>query len=177
MTGQPVLVSERLEFWRPDRGDLADLFALTYDEETRRHLGKFVPTEMDAFNRLMRNAGCWALHGYGTFMLRLRGETRIIGNCGVFRSHRGFGKGLDDVPEAGWIIHRDHWGRGIASEAMQTALPWFDAVHGLQRIACMIEQGNTASERLAATLGFARYDSHDDESGTRLLLYERQPRA
>lgn len=174
MNTEPLLATDRLEFWQPAPRDLADLFALTLDDETRRFLGSFVPTEMDAFNRLHRNAGSWALHGYGTFMVRLRGQDRIIANCGVFRSHRGFGHGLEDVPEAGWIVHRDHWGQGIAREAMETALAWFDAVHGRQRIACMIEEGHGASDALAGKLGFVRYDRYQPEAGKALVLYERR---
>ena len=169
----PLLVTPRLELWQPALRDLADLFDLTRDEDTRRFLGSFVPSEMDAFNRLHRNAGSWALHGYGTFMVRLKGADRIIANCGVFRSHRGFGQGLDDVAEAGWIVHKDHWGQGIAREAMEAALGWFDATHGRQRIACMIEQGHAASDALAGKLGFVRYGLHQPEAGPALVLYER----
>lgn len=171
----PVVVTSRLELWQPRAGDLPDLFELTLAEETRRFLGSFVPTEMDAFNRLLRNAGSWALHGYGTFMVRLKGEGTIVGNCGVFRSHRGFGadQGLDNVPEAGWIVHKDHAGQGLAREAMEAALAWFDKTHGRQRIACMIEQGHAASEALAGKLGFVRYGLHQPESGAALVLYER----
>ncbi len=171
----PLLTTERLELWQPQTGDLADLFELTRAEETRRFLGSFVPTEMDAFARLARNAGSWTLWGYGTFMVRLRGQHRIVANCGVFRSHRGFGadQGLDNVPEAGWIIHHDLWGQGIAHEAMTAALSWFDQTHGRQRIACMIEQGHTASDALAGKLGFVRYGTHQPEGGAPLVLYQR----
>lgn len=173
----PVLTTARLELWQPRPGDLADLFDLTFAEETRRFLGQFVPTEMDSFARLLRNAGSWSLWGYGTFMVRLKGTDRIVANCGVFRSHRGFGadQGLDNVPEAGWIIHRDHWGQGIAREAMEAALTWFDAVHGPQRVACMIEQGHTASDQLAQRLGFVPYGRQENETGQPLILYERLP--
>ena len=171
----PVLSTARFELWQPELRDLADLFALTRDEETRRYLGSFVPSEMDAFNRLLRNAGSWALHGYGTFMVRPRGADRIIANCGVFRSHRGFGKGLDDVAEAGWIVHKDHWGQGVAREVMEAALDWFDGTHGRQRIACMIEQGHVASDALACKLGFVAYDRHEPEGGAPLVLYQRLP--
>lgn len=173
----PVLTTARLELWQPRPGDLADLFDLTFAEETRRFLGQFVPTEMDSFARLLRNAGSWSLWGYGTFMVRLKGTDRIVANCGVFRSHRGFGadQGLDNVPEAGWIIHRDHWGQGIAREAMEAALGWFDAVHGPQRVACMIEQGHTASDQLAQRLGFVPYGRQENETGQPLILYERLP--
>ena len=175
MTLSPMLTTDRLELWQPQIGDLADLFDLTLAEETRRFLGSFVPTEMDAFNRLHRNAGAWSLWGYGTFMVRLKGTRRIIANCGVFRSHRGFGaeQGLDNVPEAGWIVHREHWGQGIAREAMEASLAWFDQTHGRQRIACMIEEGHAASDKLARQLGFAEYGRHVPETGAALVLYQR----
>lgn len=175
MSDRPLLLTERLELWRPRADDLQGLFELTLDEETRRFLGSFVPTEMDAFNRLLRNAGGWALYGYGIFMVRLKGEDQIVGTCGVFRSHRGFGadRGLDNVAEAGWIVHKDHWGRGIAREAMEASLAWFDQAHGKQRIACMIEQGHAASDALAKKLGFVPYGQHETDDGTVLVLYER----
>ena len=172
---KPLLTTRRLELWQPRLGDEADLFELTRDDETRRFLGSFVPTAMDAFNRLHRNAGSWALHGYGTFMVRLQGQPQIVANCGLFRSHRGFGAaaGLDDVVEAGWIVHKDHWGTGIAREVMEAALAWFDQTHGKQRIACMIEQDHVASDALARKLGFVPYGQHQAEDGPVLVLYER----
>jgi RimJ/RimL family protein N-acetyltransferase len=175
MSPGPLLTTARLELWQPKVGDLGDLFDLTFAEETRRFLGSFVPSEMDAFARLLRNAGSWSLFGYGSFMVRLKGEGRIIANCGVFRSHRGFGagQGLDNVPEAGWIVHRDHWGQGIAREAMEAALAWFDRIHGAQRIACMIEEGHAASVALAGKLGFAEYGRQESEGAAALVLYQR----
>ena len=175
----PLLTTARLELWQPQVGDLADLFDLTLAEETRRFLGSFVPSEMDSFNRLLRNAGSWSFYGYGVFMVRLKGEGRIIASCGVFRSHRGFGaeQGLDNVPEAGWIVHHDHWGQGIAREAMQAVLAWFDATHGNQRIACMIDEGHVVSDRLAIALGFERYGRQESDQAPTIILYQRLPGA
>lgn len=175
MSAAPLITTAQLELWQPQARDLADLLELTRDEETRRFLGGFEPSEMDSFNRLLRNAGGWALYGYGIFMVRLRGKGRIIASCGVFRSYRGFGpdKGLDDVVEAGWIVHRDHWGQGIAGEAMEAALAWFDQTHGRQRVACMIDEGHAASDKLARKLGFQPYGRHAVDDGEALVLYER----
>jgi RimJ/RimL family protein N-acetyltransferase len=171
----PLLTTARLELWQPQAGDFAGLFELTRHEDTRRFLGSKEPSETDSFARLLRNAGSWALWGYGTFMVRRKGEERIVANCGVFRSHRGFGadKGLDDVPEAGWIVHRDAWGQGVAGEAMEAALRWFDTAHGHQRVACMIEEGHGASEAIARKLGFVSYGTHQPGEGRPLVLYER----
>ncbi|MBW8753919.1 MAG: GNAT family N-acetyltransferase, partial [Sphingomonadales bacterium] len=148
--------------------------ALLAAEDTRRFLGNVRPDASNQFNRLMRHAGGWSLYGYGMFFVRLPGEDRIIGNCGVFHSLRGFGHGLDDVPEAGWIIHPDRWGKGIAREAMGAVLAWFDEAHGPHRIAAMIDEGNAASQKVAAALGFAEYGRQEYE-GSLLVLYERLP--
>lgn len=169
----PVLTTERFELWRPAASDLPGLCRLLADEETRRFLGPARPDPHSQFDRLMRNAGSWALHGYGSFMVRARGTGPIIASCGVFHSLRGFGPELrmDDMPEAGWIVRHDHQGRGVAREAMEAALAWFDAAHGPRRIVCMIEEGNRASERLAGRLGFVRYASHElDEGDTQVSL-------
>lgn len=175
MSAGPLLTTTRLELWQPRAEDLADMYQLTLAEETRRFLGGFEPSEAESFARLSRNAGSWALYGYGTFAVRFKGEARIAANCGVFRSYRGFGSelGLDDVPEAGWIVHKDCWGQGIAREAMAAALAWFDRAHGKQRVACMIEEGHAASDGLARSLGFVRYGQHEAEDGAMLVLYER----
>ncbi len=169
---EPLLHTERLDLWQPQAGDVAGLVALIAADETRRFLGPAKPTEAAQFERLLKNAGGWALYGYGSFHVRLRGQGAIVGSCGVFHTWRGFGQGLDDVPEAGWIIRHDHLGQGLAGEAMRAILPWFDARHGPRRIAAMIEDGNAASQKVAAALGFTEYGRQDYE-GSPLILYER----
>ncbi|MCB2066417.1 MAG: GNAT family N-acetyltransferase [Erythrobacter sp.] len=174
MTNEPLLETERLELWLPQASDLDGLVALLDDESMTRFLGPARASHASQFERLCRNAGTWALHGYGTCALRLKGgDGTIVGTCGVFHSWRGFGNGMDDVPEAGWIVGHRHWGKGIAGEAMTAMLDWFDREHGRQRIACMITEGNVASERLAARLGFVAYDRHQPDEGEPLVLYER----
>jgi RimJ/RimL family protein N-acetyltransferase len=176
LPGGPLLTTDRLELRRPQPGDLPGLVALMAPEALRAHLGPTPPDAEGQFGRLLRNAGSWSLYGYGTFIVRLRGDPRIIGNCGMFHGWRGFGQGLDDVPEAGWIVALDHWRSGIAAEAMEAALGWFDAAHGPRRIACMIEEDNTASHRLARKLGFDAYGRQTlVEDGAEVVLYERIP--
>lgn len=170
----PLLTTERLELWQPQASDRADLLAMMTPNAVREFLGAAEATEADVFARLLRNAGSWALYGYGTFMVRERGgDGTIIGNCGMFRTFRGFGKSMDDVPEAGWILAEQVWGRGYAVEAMQAALAWFDREHGAQRIACMIEEGHAASAAVAAKLGFVEYARHEPEGERALVLYAR----
>lgn len=175
MSAGPLLRTDRLELWQPRVGDLQGLVELIAPEETRRFLGPTEPNAKGQFARLLRHAGSWSLYGYGTFFVRERGSDRLIGSCGMFHSWRGFGQGMDDVPEAGWIIHPDCWGKGYAGEAMRAALAWFDTTHGERRIAAMIEETNAASQKVAKLLGFAECGRqwHED---ARLILYERLPK-
>ena len=168
-----VLTTDRLELWRAQPGDLEGLNAINTDPRTLPFLGNWKTSKADTFARLLRNAGGWSFYGYGVFMVRRRGQAQIIGSCGVFRSFRGFAHGLDDVPEAGWIIHPDHWRQGYAGEAMRAVMPWFGELHGRQRVACMIEAEHTVSQKLAAQLGFVEYARHVDAEGKELVLYER----
>lgn len=167
-----MLVTERLELWQPVASDHADLCAMMESEVTRRFLGTWQPTPADMHARLLRNAGSWALYGYGTFMVRERGQSTIVGNCGVFHSWRGLGTDFDDQPEAGWIIAADKAGQGYAGEVMQAVLAWFDAGHGPRRTVCMIDPANTASIRLADRFGYVPL--RDTEfGGDPIRLFER----
>lgn len=152
----PFLVTERLELWRPQASDCDLLMAMMAPESVRTHLGSMVPDAVDTTARLLRNAGSWSLYGYGTFMVRERGgDGAIVGNCGVFHSHRGIGNDFDGKPEAGWILAESHFGKGVAREAMEAALTWFDREHGAREVVALISPANAPSLALATKLGFA----------------------
>ncbi|MEI6640583.1 MAG: GNAT family N-acetyltransferase [Novosphingobium sp.] len=167
---QPLLSTDRLDLWLPAPRDHAGLMAMLADDEVRRHLGSRPTGEVEEFNRLCRNAGSWSLYGYGMFTCRSRGQDAVLGICGVFHSWRGFGQGLDNTPEIGWIFARSTWGQGIATEAARASLAWFNAVHPGRRIGCMINDTNLPSLAVAAKLGFVRYGTHADDETTLILL-------
>ncbi len=150
----PVLTTGRLELWRPQAGDRPLIEAMMEPAAVRQYLGAMEPSTPDVVARLLRNAGSWSLYGYGTFMVRERGQPAIVGNCGVFHSWRGLGDDFDDKPEAGWILAESHFGMGIAREAMEAALAWFDREHGPREVVCMISPDNAPSIALAGKLGF-----------------------
>ena len=169
----PFLTTDRLELWMPVKEDIPRMYAVVADVHTSRHFGA-VPTESDHFTRFQRNAGSWYLNGYGGLMVRLRGRDEVIGNCGVFHSHRGLGADFDDSPEGGWIIAHEHVGKGLGREAMEAVFAWFDREHGPLRTVCMIAPANEPSLRLAARLGFTAM--RDAEfAGEAIRLLERQP--
>ncbi len=169
-----MLVSERLELWLPVPADLAPLHAINAHPETRRYFGP--PEGIDGqFQRFARNAGSWFLYGYGAFMVRLKGSAELIGNCGVFHSWRGLGDDFDDRPEMGWALRHDLTGQGLATEASEAALAWFEREHGPREIVCMISPGNAPSLRLAARLGFRSMRNAVLPDGDDVQLFSRPP--
>lgn len=171
---EPVIVTERLELWRPTAADLQPMFAIASHSDTSRHLGTHRGFA-DHFERFCRNAGSWLLYGYGAFILRRRGEAQLIGNCGIFRTWRGLGEDFDGFPEAGWILHAECTGQGYAREAMQAALAWFAAGQGAQRLVCLIAPENAPSFAIAERLGFTRIREATLEDGETVVLLERLP--
>ena len=174
----PLLTTERFGLWPPRApSDVEGLVRLVADEETRRYLGPARADPQQQWERLMRNAGSWSLYGYGVFHVRPHGSDEIVGSMGVFHSWRGLDPRMDDQPEAGWIVRCDWQGKGVAGEVMPIVLRWFEAQHGRRRIVAMIERGNVASERVAASLGFATYGEMIDADRTVVDLYETSPPA
>lgn len=173
----PFLATERLELWLPQASDRPLLEAMIAPDAVRRFLGSMTPDAVDTFARLLRNAGSWSLYGYGTFMVRMRGgDGAIVGNCGVFHSYRGLGAEFDDKPEAGWILAESAFGKGVAREAMDAALGWFDRECGPREVVCMIEPANAPSAALAGKLGFAPTRTAGLPDGAKVQLFSRQPK-
>jgi len=172
VSGRPFLTTERLELWQPRQNDLHAMHAIVTHPTTGRFLGPNAQLHEHA-TRFTRGAGSWFLYGYGPFMVRLRGQEELIGNCGVFHTFRGLGRDFDDQPEAGWIVRHDHVGKGFAGEAMRAVLAWFDRTHGPRRIVCMISPGNEPSLRLAGKLGFTPCREAELPTGDAVRLFER----
>ena len=175
MTLDYVYETERLRMRKPVAADIDRLFELTAPEEMRIFLAMPEISSADNFNRLLRNAGSWTLFGYGIAMVEEKATGNFVGTCGIFRADRGHGDDFN-IPEAGWIIGRDYWGKGYATEAMTGAITWFEREHGKQPLGCMIEFGNIASDKVARKLGFKIMREIENEEGydrAHLVLYRR----
>jgi ribosomal-protein-alanine N-acetyltransferase len=79
------------------------------------------------------------------------------------------------VPEIGWRLRRDHWGRGLATEASRSLL---DHAFGTLRLAsvwAIVHPDNEPSVRLAKRLGFRDADPADLPAGTRGRVFVTFP--
>ncbi|MFT7474741.1 MAG: RimJ/RimL family protein N-acetyltransferase [Verrucomicrobiales bacterium] len=65
--------------------------------------------------------------------------------------------------EVGYSLAREHWGKGIASEALTGLLDWLFEDQGVTRVAAMLLPENHRSARLLETCGFV-FEGHTRNS-------------
>ena len=170
----PTLESDRLIFRAHTLDDYADLAAMWADPEVTRHIGGRPFTSEESWHRLLRYAGHWQLLGYGFWMIVDKASGRYAGNIGFGDFKRELDPPVADFkPEIGWALASWAHGRGLGTEAVNTALAWADAQLPARRIVCLIDAGNVPSVRVAEKCGFRPF-ADVSYHGTPTRLFERR---
>jgi RimJ/RimL family protein N-acetyltransferase len=150
----PVLETERLTLRGHRLDDFADSLALWTDPEVTRFIGGKPSTREEAWSRLLRYAGHWALLGFGYWAVTEKETGRFLGEVGFADSKREIEPSLDGLPEIGWVLAPHAHGKGYATEAVQAAIAWGDAHFNSRRTACIIAPENQPSIRVAEKCGY-----------------------
>jgi RimJ/RimL family protein N-acetyltransferase len=166
----PVLQTARLALRAHRASDLDDVLALRNDPEVVRYIGGAPATREDAWGRIQRYAGHWALTGHGFWHVRERTTDRYVGDVGLAHFERGLALSFDGAPEAGWVLARWSHGTGYATEVMTAILAWAAPTH--PRTVCIIDPDNAASLRVAAKLGYREF-GRDTYHGHPIVAFER----
>lgn len=64
--------------------------------------------------------------------------------------------GFWELPDIGYILHRDHWGQGFAGEAAGAAIDHVFATTDLEDLTADVDPDNAASIRMLERLGFVQ---------------------
>ena len=129
-----------------------DFFA---DPEASCHVGGPSGRE-DSWRRMLAGAALWTLTGIGMWSIEKRDDGSTIGHLGFFDFLRESHPSIAGEPEMGWILAPVAHGKGLAREACDAVLAWFDQNFGKHRIWALISPGNDPSMKLARKLGFIR---------------------
>lgn len=79
-----------------------------------------------------------------------------VGDIGL-----GLNTANDGVLEVGYSIHRDHWGKGFATEAVGAAIDKVAPAIGAYQVKAEIDARNPASGRVLEKLGFKAGPVHE----------------
>ena len=150
----PKIETDRLILRAHGTDDFAACAALWGSPEVTRYIGGSPRPPQDAWFRILRYAGHWTLLGYGFWAIVDKHSGQFLGEGG-FSDFRRAVPALDDIPEMGWALLPNAWGRGIAQEAVAAFAGWGDAHLGTAETACIISPDNRASIRVAESIGFS----------------------
>lgn len=148
------LITERLILRRPVPGDLDDLHAALGHPAAMRYWSTPEHRTRDETARWL-NSMIGGSPGQVSDDFVLEHQGRVIGKAGAWA-----------LPEVGFLLHPDHWGIGLAQEAMRAVIPYLFATYPVEALTADVDPRNTASLRLLARLGF-----HETGRAERTLLW------
>ena len=136
------LITPRLRL-RPARADdLEALHAVFSHPVAMRYWSRPPHTEIQQTREFLDNMIGAPADVSDDFVLEYQGVA--IGKAGCWR-----------LPEVGYILHPDHWGQGLATEALSAVIGHIFATRAIDAITADVDPRNEGSLRLLARLGFA----------------------
>jgi RimJ/RimL family protein N-acetyltransferase len=135
------------------------------DPEVTRFLGEGRPLDRwEAWRSMAMILGHWQLRGYGPWAVEERQTGSFIGRVGFFNPEGwpGF--------ELGWVLGREFWGKGYASEGARRALDYAFTEMGRDYVISLIHPDNSASIKVAERLG-ETVEGQTELFGHAVLIY------
>ena len=128
-----------LDDWQPLHRHYSDI------ECTRFTFGRTL-TDGESWRAMSGMEGHWSLRGFGPYALVERASNSLVGAAGLW--HPG------DFPETEvkWLLLREFWGRGFATEAVREVQS-VAATHLSMRPISLIRKENEGSRRVAIAVG------------------------
>ena len=129
------------------------------DEETVRYLGGEIMSKAKSWRMMAAVVGHWQIRGYGFFSVESKDTGAWVGHVGPWFPEGWPGR------EIGWTIAREHWGKGLATEAARACLDYVFDTLGWKRVIHVILPGNEASIAVARKLGSDFLYAHEGLPG------------
>lgn len=157
-----ILTTDRLILRHLRLDDLDDLYALYRDPEMRRHYPDGVKTREYTQEEIE-----WFQHGHprhpelGLWATVDRSSGEFLGRCGLLPWE------IDGKPEVelAFMIRKERWGQGLATEASVGIIAHARESLGLSRLICLIMPENVASAAVARKVGMTFEREYTDEFG------------
>jgi RimJ/RimL family protein N-acetyltransferase len=144
----PVLRTERLILRAPRITDF-DAYAAIFTSDRAVYMDGPYDRE-GAWADFTQAVAGWVLRGTGVWTVTSRDNGEVLGFLYLWQEYG------DPEPEIGWALVEGAEGKGYAFEAAQAVLPHAISLFGPGRVVSYIDDGNTASQRLAERLGARR---------------------
>jgi RimJ/RimL family protein N-acetyltransferase len=146
-----VIETPRLRLRELTPADEDALAAMFADPEVMTWIGQGGVVDREGARRVIAREGDnYAERGYGEWALTTHDDDEMIGLCGLIEWPDIDGAAETEVA---YLLRRDVWGRGYATEAAVAIRDWAIRELGRQRLICLVYHDNVASASVARKLG------------------------
>ena len=135
------IVTPRLRLRRAGMDDLAAIHAVLSDAQAMRYWSTPPHATLEQSRVWLASMVAASPSESDDFLIEYEG--RVIGKAGCWR-----------MPEIGFVLHPDFWGKGLAHEAVGAAIEHVLATFPIAAIIADVDPRNAASLRLLTRLGF-----------------------
>ena len=150
MTASVQIETESLSLRELTSGDL-DLIVDLYGDPETMDSYRGVLSSQDSQVWLEGVITSWKKKGYGYWALFLKDTGTFIGSAGLFDQEI---EGVWET-EVGYVIQRQHWGQGFASEVAAACYDFALNRTDLERVVTIIDPRNSAAVHLAEKYGLS----------------------
>lgn len=148
----PILTTERLVLRELRPSDAEQVFALRSDPLVMQHVNRPLARTMeDASSLIELITTTVAANDAVQWAITVKGDDTFIGLIGFWRMVKEHHYG-----ELGYMISREHWGKGYISEAIGALVPFGFNTLGFHRVEAITRPENAASIRALEKNGFAQ---------------------
>jgi len=148
----PQLTTERLVLRAVTERDAPALYEIFSDPAVMRFWSRPPMESIEEAIALVREIESgWNARTLLQWGITSKGEGAVIGTCTLYRWDRTHRRA-----ELGYVLRRERWGAGIATEAVRAVLDHAFGTMNLHRIGADTDPRNAASARLLERLGFSR---------------------
>lgn len=158
----------RLSAFRPE--DIQALNAIRNHHEVQRYLPRKERETLAETQRLMQKMVWDNQSGAGiNFGIRLKDTDALLGYMGFWKYDFSSGTG-----ELGYLLAREHWNRGLASEALAGFLGFTTANFHFKHFNAVVHRENRYSIRLLEKNGFsAQSHNEEEEEDEAFVTYQK----
>jgi len=145
------LKTPRLTLRPQEQADAPALFAILRDPEAMRFWNRPAITRLEIVEELLRGQQAAMADGLCRYWTLIE-DGDAVGSVDISLIEGG-------SAELGFLLRRDRWGAGLATEAVAAAITFGLGPLGLTRLAAAVQTANCAAARVLEKNGFKRVES------------------
>jgi ribosomal-protein-alanine N-acetyltransferase len=148
----PLINTERLLLRQVDKTDVNEIFFLRSDEQIMKYLDKAPAKDLDDAYKFIQTISDQEKNNAAvTWAITLKGNPKMVGTICFWNIQKEHYRA-----ELGYLLHPEHWRKGLMQEALTAILEYGFKVIKLHSVEAHVNPNNIPSIELLEKNGFIR---------------------